>query len=68
MFGQIKLIVDGFLIPIISVAGLFGNIFSIIVLRSHGLDMKVKLTQFGLIDFSKFSGYFSRDPHHAGPV
>ena len=45
MFSLVKLMVDGFLIPIISLGGLLGNIFSILVLRSHGLDMKVEMTQ-----------------------
>ena len=41
MFAQLQLIIEGILIPCISVFGLIGNIFSILVLRSDGLDMKV---------------------------
>ena len=41
MFGHLKLIIEGILIPCLSLCGLVGNTFSILVLRSQGLYMKV---------------------------
>ena len=60
MFAKLQLIIEGILIPCISIFGLIGNIFSIIVLRSHGLDMKVGFfVQVEDLKFHVLSGHIS---------
>ena len=39
----IALAVEGFIIPLIAFFGLIGNILSIIVLQSKGINMKVRI-------------------------
>ena len=40
--ANMELVVEGLAIPVITTLGLVGNILSIIVLHSAGIDMKVK--------------------------
>ena len=41
--ADMELVVEGVAIPIITTLGLVGNILSIIVLHSPGIDMKVRV-------------------------
>ena len=41
--ADMELVVEGVAIPVITTLGLVGNILSIIVLHSPGIDMKVNL-------------------------
>ena len=40
--ADMELVVEGVVIPVITTLGLVGNILSIIVLHSPGIDMKVR--------------------------
>ena len=50
--ANMELVVEGLAIPVITTLGLVGNILSIIVLHSAGIDMKVKKSK-ELILFDK---------------
>ena len=43
---DMELVVEGVAIPVVTILGMVGNILSIIVLHSPGIDMKVRVTGF----------------------
>ena len=56
--ADMELIVEGVAIPVITTLGLVGNILSIIVLHSPGIDMKVeKFKEQTLFDKTRWSGH-----------
>ena len=55
IFGDFTTLIEGCLIPFISVLGLIGNSLSIMVLQSSVLDMKVRNTH---TDFTYFMCVF----------